>query len=56
MNSEELVRCLEHLDAAEKLLEAGHDLALLARLSLVIDLLRHRHGLPERPLDLGLLN
>ena len=44
-------RCLAHLEAAEAMLDAAGDLASLARLSLVIDLLRRGHGLPDRMLD-----
>ena len=50
MKAEDLHACLGHLDAAECLLEEACDLASLARLSLVIDLLRRAHGLPERAL------
>lgn len=44
-------RCLAHLEAAEAMLDAAGDLASLARLALVIDLLRRRQGLPDRVLD-----
>ena len=48
MDKEDLELCLAHLDAAERLLEEARDLASLARLALVIDLLRRAHGLSER--------
>lgn len=48
MDKEDLEQCLAHLDAAERLLDEARDLASLARLALVIDLLRRAHGLSER--------
>lgn len=46
-------QCLAHLEAAETILVAANDHASLARLALVIDLLRRSHGMPDRPLDLA---
>jgi len=48
MEKQDLEQCLAHLDAAERLLDKARDLASLARLALVIDLLRRAQGLPER--------
>jgi hypothetical protein len=50
MESDKLHACLRHLIAAERLMEEARDLASLARLALVIDLLHRAHGLPERTL------
>lgn len=47
--------CLEHLESAERLLEAAQDHASLARLALVIDMFRRLHGLPDRPLEFAVL-
>lgn len=51
MDADTLTQCLLHLDAAEQLLENANDLASLARLALVIDMLRLANGLPERALE-----
>ena len=53
MNPEQLNACLGHLEAAEALMVEAGDLAGLTRLSLVIEMLRRAHGLPDRPLDLS---
>jgi hypothetical protein len=50
MDADKLHACLGHLLAAECLMEEARDLASLARLALVIDLLHRAHGLPERAL------
>jgi len=51
MDSDALSHCLAHLDAAEQLLEQGGELASLARLTLVVDLLRRAYHLPDRLAD-----
>ena len=48
MDPVSLTTCLGHLLEAEKLLDAAGDLASLARLAFVIDMLRRSHGLPDR--------
>lgn len=48
MTTENLSACLEHLGEAERLLDDAEDLASLARLALVIDMLRRAHHLPDR--------
>jgi len=53
LNPEQLNACLGHLEAAEALMVEAGDLAGLTRLSLVIEMLRRAHGLPDRPLDLS---
>lgn len=53
MNPEQLEACLGHLEAAETLMVEASDLAGLTRLSLVIEMLRRAHGLPDRPIDLA---
>jgi hypothetical protein len=53
LNPEQLNLCLGHLEAAEALMVDAGDLAGLTRLSLVIEMLRRAHGLPDRPLDLS---
>jgi len=50
MDGAALNTCMAHLEAAEQLMEDGADLASLARLALVIDMLRRAHGLPDRTL------
>lgn len=45
--------CLAHFAAAERIMEDGGDLSGLARLALVIDLMRQEHSLaPRDPADL----
>ena len=51
MDEQTLAQCLGHLDAAERLLDTEGDLASLARLALVIDMLRRAHDLPERAFE-----
>lgn len=53
MSPLQIEACLEHLEAAEALMVEGGDLAGLARLSLVIEMLRRTHGMAERPIDLS---
>lgn len=53
MNPGQLEACLDHLEAAEALMMETSDLAGLTRLSLVIEMLRRAHGLPDRPIDLS---
>jgi hypothetical protein len=53
VNPRQLEACLEHLEAAERLMVEAGDLAGLTRLSLVIEMLRRAHGMPDRPLDLS---
>ncbi len=53
MNPEQLEACLDHLEAAERLMVDAGDLAGLTRLSLVIEMLRRAHGMPDRPIDLS---
>lgn len=53
MNPKQLEACLGHLEAAEELMVEASDLAGLTRLSLVIEMLRRAHGLPDRPIDLA---
>ncbi|HMI20872.1 MAG TPA: hypothetical protein VK533_15155 [Sphingomonas sp.] len=48
MDRTALNTCMAHLEVAERLLEDGAELASLARLALVIDMLRRAHGLPDR--------
>ncbi len=50
MDSNALEACINHLTAAERLLEDAVDLPSLARLALVIDMLLRDHGLPDRGL------
>jgi hypothetical protein len=47
--------CLSHLAAAEAILEDAGDAGSLAHLSLVIDMLRRAHGLPDRIVPSSLL-
>lgn len=51
MQTVALEACLDHLAAAERLLEEATDLAGLARLALVIDMLLRDNGLPDRTLS-----
>jgi len=53
MNQVQLEACLDHLEAAEELMVEAGDLAGLTRLSLVIEMLRRAHGMPDRPIDLS---
>lgn len=53
MNKQQLDACLDHLEAAEALMVDANDLAGLTRLSLVIEMLRRAHGLPDRPIDMA---
>ena len=53
MNPGQLEACLGHLEAAEALMIEASDLAGLTRLSLVIEMLRRAHGMPDRPIDLS---
>jgi hypothetical protein len=53
MNGQQLDACLGHLEAAEALMVDSNDLAGLTRLSLVIEMLRRAHGLPDRPIDMA---
>lgn len=53
MNAGQLEACLGHLEAAEALMVETSDLAGLTRVSLVIEMLRRAHGLPDRPIDLS---
>jgi hypothetical protein len=53
LNREQLDDCLGHLEAAEVLMVEAGDLAGLTRLSLVIEMLRRAHGMPDRPIDLS---
>lgn len=53
MNPGQLEACLGHLEAAEQLMVEAGDLAGLTRLSLVIEMLRRAHGMPDRPIDLS---
>lgn len=53
MNPGQLEACLGHLEAAEALMVDAGDLAGLTRLSLVIEMLRRAHGMPDRPIDLS---
>ncbi len=53
VNPRQLEACLTHLEAAETLMVEAGDLAGLTRLSLVIEMLRRAHGLPDRPIDLA---
>jgi hypothetical protein len=53
VNPGQLEACLGHLEAAEVLMVEAGDLAGLTRLSLVIEMLRRAHGLPDRPIDLS---
>ena len=53
MNPGQLEACLGHLEAAEELMVEASDLAGLTRLSLVIEMLRRAHGMPDRPIDLS---
>lgn len=53
MNPEQLEACLDHLEAAERLMVDAGDLAGLTRLSLVIEMLRRANGMPDRPIDLS---
>ncbi len=48
MYDDKLMDCLTHLNSAERLMDAAGDLASLARIALVIDILRREHGLPDR--------
>jgi hypothetical protein len=52
VNERQLELCLSHLEAAEALMVEAGDLAGLTRLSLVIEMLRRAHGMPDRPLEL----
>lgn len=56
MSGETFETCLEHLTAAETLLEQAEDLASLARLALVIDMLLRDNGRPDRNLSQPLLS
>ncbi|HWI84900.1 MAG TPA: hypothetical protein VNT42_01070 [Sphingomonas sp.] len=51
MSPQQLDECLGHLEAAEALMVETNDFAGLTRLSLVIELLRRQHGMPDRPID-----
>jgi len=51
-----ITRCLEQLEAVEKLLEETGDHASLAHLALAIDVMRRRHGLADRPIELLMLD
>jgi hypothetical protein len=53
VNPRQLEACLGHLEAAETLMVDAGDLAGLTRLSLVIEMLRRAHGMPDRPIDLS---
>jgi hypothetical protein len=53
MNAQQLAACLHHLEAAEGLMEEAGDLAGLTRLTLVIEMLRRAHGMPDRPIDMA---
>jgi hypothetical protein len=53
MNPQQLDVCLDHLEAAEELMVEANDFAGLTRLSLVIEMLRRGHGLPDRPINLN---
>ena len=53
VNPAQLEACLGHLEAAEELMVEAGDLAGLSRLSLVIEMLRRAHGMPDRPIDLA---
>jgi len=53
VNPGQLDACLGHLEAAEALMVEVGDLAGLTRLSLVIEMLRRAHGMPDRPIDLN---
>ena len=53
MNQQQLDACLGHLEAAEALMMDANDLAGLTRLSLVIEMLRRGHGMPDRPIDMA---
>ncbi|MBW8743070.1 MAG: hypothetical protein JF628_01740 [Sphingomonas sp.] len=53
MNQGQLEACLGHLEAAEALMVEAGDLAGLTRVSLVIEMLRRAHGMPDRPIDLS---
>jgi len=53
VNAEHLKACLDHLEAAEELLLHEGPSVELARLSYVVEMVRRRHGLPERPMDLS---
>jgi hypothetical protein len=53
LNPKQLQACLDHLEAAEALMVEAGDLAGLTRLSLVIEMLRRAHGMPDRPIDLS---
>jgi len=53
VNPEQLKACMGHLEAAEELMVEAGDLAGLTRLSLVIEMLRRAHGMPDRPIDLA---
>lgn len=53
LNPQQLDACMGHLEAAEAVMVEAHDLAGLTRLSLVIEMLRRAHGLPDRPIDLS---
>ena len=53
MNPGQLDACMDHLEAAEALMVDAGDLAGLTRLSLVIEMLRRAHGMPDRPIDLS---
>jgi len=44
---------MAHLEAAEAIMIEASDLAGLTRLSLVIEMLRRAHGMPDRPIDLS---
>jgi len=53
MNPGQLEACMSHLEAAEAIMLETGDLAGLTRLSLVIEMLRRAHGMPDRPIDLS---
>ena len=53
LNPQQLEACFDHLEAAETLMVEAGDLAGLTRLSLVIEMLRRAHGMPDRPIDLS---
>jgi len=53
VDAEQLQACLGHLEAAEELLVREGPSVEVARLSYVIEMVRRRHGLPERPMDMS---
>jgi hypothetical protein len=55
MTADKVLLCLRHLDAAEAVLLEAEDWRSAAHLSIAIDRVRAANGLPERPVDLGVL-